>query len=215
MKLPGTWFLSLVLLCCLAPALGRGAENAGTGPAQDPLQRLTPEQRQKLLTGEAVYEYREAGEGQGTGVAMIIINAPAETCFKIFRELDKQSQYFPRKVMSEVVKSEGNKVLVHNRFDYFVATVEYYSQYTIDPQKRRFDFEMDKDYPHNVSESAGYFLFEQIDDRRTLFTYAATRLDIGADVPEFVRQYLISRGLPAQAVNVKKRIESGGKWRDK
>ncbi|HUT53474.1 MAG TPA: hypothetical protein VM658_08795 [bacterium] len=200
-------------------ALGDTGQAAGAEAGKDPLARFTAEQKQKLLAGEPVYIYTETsapgGSGKGFGQAFIIINAPVETCFKIFGELGKQHEYFPRKTKSEVVKSEGNHTLVHNEFDFYLAAIEYYSLYTIDADGHRFDFEMDKSHPHNVEESAGYFVFEKIDGRRTLFTYAATRLDVGVSVPGFIKELIVSRDLPAQAVNVKKRIESGGKWKDK
>jgi hypothetical protein len=203
----------------LAAAMIAGVAIGAAAEGQDPLARFSAEQRQRLEAGEPVYIYTETsapGEGgKGYGQAFIIINAPVETCFKIFRELDKQHEYFPRKTRSEVVKREGNRVLVHNEFDFYLADIEYYSLYTIDAEAHRFDFEMDKSYPHNVEESAGYFQFEKLDDKRTLFTYAATRLDVGVRVPGFIKELIVSRDLPAQAVNVKKRIESGGKWTDK
>ena len=182
-----------------------------------PLARFTPEQQKILLAGEPVFEYKKTAgtSDQGQGQAMIVINAGADECFKIFRRLDEQREYFPRKTRSEAIKEEGGRVWLRNEFDFYVAKVEYTSVYTIDPAARRFDFEMDKSYPHSINESAGYFLFEPIDATHTLFTYAATRLDTGAKVPAFVQQYITSRDLPAQAVNVKKRIESGGKWKDK
>src|SRR3972149_7592267 len=121
------WWISLAWL---APGSALALDNA-TSPAlppAGPLARFSAEQRQKLLAGEAIYEYSETGApGQGRGQAMVLINAPLDTCFKIFRALAQQSQYFPRKTRSDIVKTEGNTVLVHNEFDYYVITVEYYA----------------------------------------------------------------------------------------
>ena len=212
-------FIRSILLGGLALALLAPGEifSGAPPPARPPgpLARFSAEQRARLLAGEAVFEYRQTGEGRGHGQATILINAPLETCFTIFSALDRQSQYFPRKTKSEIVERQGNRILLRNEFDFYLARIEYYSLYTVDPRRHRFDFELDQSYPHNVDESAGYFQFEAVDERRTLFTYAATKLDVGVAVPDFIKQYLTSRDLPALAVNVKKRIESGGQWTDK
>ena len=200
------------LLALVLPALAQAAPQPLMQSAKNPLDSFNPSQKQELLQDRAIYEYKKSDNGKGYGQAEIIINAPVETCFVIFSKLDQQYQYFPRKTKSEVIKSEGNTVWLHNEFYFYIGRVEYTSRYTIDRERRRFDFEMDKSYPHNIPESAGYFVFEKIDDQRTLFTYAATRLDTGYQVPQVVQNFITSRDLPAQAINVKKRIESGGKW---
>jgi hypothetical protein len=201
---------TLLLIFLTAPALCHAAVE------ESPLSRFSAEQKQKLLAGEVIYEFVKTSAadeaGRGHGQAIVLINAPIDRCTGIFRELDKQHEYFPRKTKSEVIKRQGNRTWLKNEFYFYISRVEYTSRYTVSEGGRRFDFEMDKAYPHSIPESAGYFLFEKIDDNRTLFTYAATRLDTGASVPAFIQEFITSRDLPAQAVNVKKRIESGGKW---
>jgi len=203
----GTGILTLAFL-----AFAQAVAQPLMQSAKNPLERFNPSQKQELLQGRAIYEYKKSDDGKGFGQAEIIINTPVDTCFAVFSRLDQQYLYFPRKTRSEIIKSEGATVWLRNEFYFYIGRVEYTSRYTIDQGKRRFDFEMDKSYPHNIPESAGYFLFEKIDDNRTLFTYAATRLDTGYKVPQLVQNYITSRDLPGQAINVKKRIESGGKW---
>jgi len=201
---------ALLLIFLTAPVICHAAVEPS------PMSRFTLEQKQKLLAGEAIYEFvktsgtEEAGKGHGQ--AIVLINAPIDRCTGIFREFDKQHEYFPRKTKSEVIKTQGSRTWLRNEFYFYISKVEYTSRYTLSEDGHRFDFEMDKAYPHSIPESAGYFLFEKVDDNRTLFTYAATKLDTGTSVPGFIQDYITSKDLPAQAVNVKKRIESGGKW---
>lgn len=204
---------------CFPSAVGAGSSDgpySNTSTPQDPLSRFTPEQRKKLLAGEPVFDFKVIsvpGQGdKGQARASIIVDAPIKTCFKIFSELDKQYLYFPRKTKSNVVGKEDGRTILYNEFDFYIYKVAFTSRYTIDPVKYRFDFAMDKSFPHNIKETKGYFVFEVVDDKRTLFTYASTDVDSGIKIPAFIQEYLFSRDLPAEAVNVKKRIESGGKW---
>jgi len=204
---PPQYLIRLLLLALLGVSLAAGGEKP-----VEPLARFSEKEREQLLRGEPVFSYVNKSNQSGHGQASIIINAKTDVCFDIFRRLEDQHHYFPKKTKSDVIRREGNQVLLYNEFFIYIATVEYTSWYTIDKKNHRFDFEMDKSYPHNIDESAGYFVFERIDRDRTLLRYGATKLDVGVKVPEFIKEYVTSRDLPALTINVKRRIESGGKW---
>jgi len=198
--------------CCLAFSLAR-AESEG------PLDRFSPEQRRKLLAGEAVYEYvnyegREKEEkGLGHGQTYVIVNRPLEVCWSIMTDFDKKKEYYPRVVVSEVVKREENKAWVREVLDFRIASIEYVMVQKMDRQKYRVDFYLDPAYPHDLKDSQGFWHWEKLDDKRSLLTYAVTTADVGLPVPEFIVKALSSRDLPGIAENLKKRIESNGKWR--
>jgi hypothetical protein len=204
-KLSGP-ILTLALVFLSTAAYGEGS----------PLDRFSAEERRKLEKGEPVYRHVKSegtdGKVHGHGEAYAIMNAPVEQCWKIFTEFDKHQLYFPRKKKSEVVKSEGNKYWVYKQFEFYMVTIEYTTLYTVDEKAHRVDYDMDESYPHDLEETVGYFQFEKLDDKRTLFIYAATKVETGLKVPGFVQDYLTSRDLPAVVLNVKKRMESGGEW---
>lgn len=199
----------------LALALS-AASGGGDAPAKSPLDRFSAEERAKLTAGEAIYRHVEKkgedGQTSGHAESVALIKAPVDRCFSIFTEFDKQELYFPRKTKSEVLKQEGNRFWVQKEFWFYVISVEYVVIYTKDEKAHRVDFEMDKAYPHDLEDTAGYFQFEAVDANTSLFTYAATRVETGLKVPNFIREYITSRDLPAVVINVKKRIESGGTW---
>lgn len=180
------------------------------------LERYPAENRRRLLAGETVFEHVKTttpdGKVSGYAQAIVLVNSPINTAFKIFCEFDKQYQYFPRKTVSKVLESTPTSALIYNEFDFYVATIRYTVRYDINRAGYRINFKLDPRYPHDIRDSAGFFLFEKVDEKRCLFTYAATKVDTGLKAPAFIQDYLTSRDLPAMALNVKKRIESGGKW---
>ncbi len=207
-----------ILLAMLLAAFAAGHAGEGTAPAdgKSPLARFSAEQRQKLAAGEAVYEQVKTQDAQGVthghGESYVIIAAPLSECWKIFTRFDQMQLYFPRKKVSQVIESAPGRAVVKKVFDFYVIEMQYTVDYKIDEKAGRIDFQLDPKYPHDIDDTAGYFLFEKIDEGHTLFTYAATKVDTGVKVPEFISNYLTSRDLPAVAMNVKKRIESGGTW---
>ena len=101
------WTLALLLML---PLLG----TAGAGEPS-PLDRFSREQREQLRAGKVVYEYlnyegRDKEEkGIGHGQAYVIVNKPVEVCWSIMTDFDRKKEYFPRVVVSEVVKRKINR----------------------------------------------------------------------------------------------------------
>jgi hypothetical protein len=207
--------LVAVLLCAQLAAQTAGDK----GGTDDTLKRFTPEQRQKLLSGQEVYEpkledkSKNGGEKSFSAAAMIVINAPVEQCFRMFCDFDKQYLFFPAITASRVLSRSENRVVIFKELDYRVIKIKYTHILSIDPKAHRVDFETDPKGENDINYSRGFFQFEKIDDNRTLFIYGLTKLDPGIKVPEFVQNYMSSRDLPKMAVNLKKWIESNGQWK--
>lgn len=186
---------------------------------KSPLERFSREQREKLLAGEVVYEYinyegREKEEkGLGHGQAYVIVNKPVEVCWSIMTDFDRKKEYYPRVVVSQVVKREENRAWVREVLDFGIANIEYVMVQNMDPEKRRVNYFLDPVYKHDLKDSHGFWYWEKINDTSSLLTYAVTKADVGIPVPEFIVKALSSRDLPGIAENLKKRIESNGKWR--
>ena len=184
--------------------------------AKSPLDRFSREQKAKLLMGEAVFEYviDEAGDkgSKAHGRAVALVNASAEDGYKIFCDFEKEYLYFPRMTVSKVLDTKGNVSRVYKELDFTVMTVRYTHFMTKNDKDLRVDFEKDPDGVNDFKESAGYFQFEKIDDKRCLFIYGLTKGEVGVPVPEFIKNYALSKDLPNIVLSVKKRVESGGKW---
>jgi hypothetical protein len=212
-------FLVLTLLC-----LGWGppvlADEAAAKPDNsrvDVLARFSPEQREKLLAGEAIYEYvindGDSAAPKGYGSASVLIKAPVDQCFKSFCEIDKHPLYFPHKTVSRVVEWKGSDAYVYKEMEFPLKTMRYYVWYKIDPVEHRVDFNLDKEHTSDIRDSAGFFHFIEVDPQTTLFDYGLTKADPGIRVPKFIQKYLTSQDLPRVVSNYKKWLESGGTWK--
>ena len=184
--------------------------------SKNPLDRFSAEQKAKLLKGEAVYEYMldEAVDkgSKAHGRAVALINASAEDGYKIFCAFEKEYLYFPRMTVSKMLNTNGNVSRVYKELDFSIATMRYTHFMTRNDKELRIDFERDPDGVNDFKESAGYFQFVKIDDKRCLFIYGLTKGEIGVPVPEFIKKYVTSMDLPNIVLSVKKRVESGGTW---
>jgi hypothetical protein len=208
--------LAIVVQLGRAQILADASSPVVTGSGESVLDRYSAGQKKNLLAGEPVFE-SGIGEGPGGmheahGRTIALVNKPIDECFKIFCEFDKQYLYFPRITVSRVLKREGNTVVIYKEVGYAIATIRYTHILTIDPEAYRVDFVTDPKGINNVRFSSGYFRFEKVDESRSLFTYELTKMDSGFTIPEFIKKYIASKDLPKIAINIKKRIESGGTW---
>jgi len=215
----GAVFGIMWLFAGLFPAhLLAGAQPAAVGGVESgPLARFSPEQREKLLAGEAIYEYviqdGTSSSPSGYGKASVLVKAPADRCFQSFCEFDKHAQYFPHMTASRVVASEGDFLILYKELSFTVKTVKYYIRYKVDPAAHRVDFEMDQSRPLDIKDSGGYFHFIAVSPDTTLFDYALTKAEPGMAVPGFISRYLTSQDLPRVVANFKQWLESGGTWK--
>jgi hypothetical protein len=180
-----------------------------------PLERFTPEQQQKLLAGQVVYEYVLHGNeknGLGHGQAFAIIDRPARVCYNEIIKFDLKYQYFPRMVRSKIIQNEGNSAWISVISDYKILKIDYVLQMIMDPQRMRVDYRLDTSYPHDIKDLEGFYSFQEIDEHRALVTCAVSRVDPGIRLPGFIARALSSRDLPRTVRNIKKRFESEGKW---
>lgn len=192
---------------------------AAGSPAVSPLDRLTPEQRQKLLAGEVVYEYvlspDPLQQGLGFGCARVIIARSAAESYRVMTNYAAKHFYFPHMKTSQVIKKEGNKTWVHEVLDFTIAEVEYVVIQEETPAAFRVDHYFDRSYPHTIGEGKGWFYFEDIAPGQCLLSYAFTQVDIGVPVPGFIMKALTSRDLPEIVTNTRRRIESNEQWSKK
>ena len=205
----------LVWSVCLQSAEKSGASSQAQ-TQKSALDRFSPEQRQQLLKGDAVFESKlisgPDSPTQGIGAASVLINAPIDQCFKMFLNFEKQSQYFPRITVSKVLSSSGNRVRIYKEMDYGIMAFKYTHFLIVDPADHRVDFVTDPDGVNDVKYSQGYFKFEKVDETRTLFSYGMVKFDAGIKIPGFILDYISSKDLRVMALNLKKWIESQGKW---
>jgi len=200
-------YAACLLLAVIAPLAARSQEFA----------KLSKEEKDKILKGEIIYKSVKAADSKGNisgyGQSMALIKAPIDKCWEIFTQYDKQQEYFPRKTESVVIEQKPGVVLVRKKFKFYWVSIGYVNRYQVDAKNYRIDFSIDPSQPHDIKDSAGFFLFEKIAQNQTLFTYGVTRLDTGIAMPSFVQDYMQKKDLPAVAENIRKRIESGGTWK--
>lgn len=201
--------LQLILIFTLFNSVANG----------NPLSRLPDEEVKELLRGEVIAKYeRQFKEGEtpsGAGTTYVIINASIEQCWRIFTEFEKHYEWLPTWSESNVLERNGNKLIIHAVADFKVAKIDLTNTYTVEPEKHRVYVVTYPEGKNDIKYHEATYLFEKIDEKRTLFTFTMIKLDIGFNPPFPILKYFATRNLPELSENLKKRIESNGAWKKK
>ena len=186
---------------------------------ENPLSRLPAEEVERLLRGEVVAKYEQQfkqGETpSGAGKTYVIINAPIEQCWRIFTEFEKHYEWLPTWSESNVLERNGNTLIIHTVADFKIAKINFTNTYSVEPEKHRVYVVTYPKGKNDIKHHEATYLFEKIDDKRTLFTFTMVKLDIGFNPPFPILKYFATRNLPEVSENLKKRIESNGVWKKK
>lgn len=210
MRLHQTVIIAVLIGLFLSP-------NHLAGEEKGPLSRFDVEQLKKLQAGEPVCVFQEdSGKNEnaaGLGQCSIIINAPIDQGFEILSNIENQAHYVPGKKMSTIVSRNENKLGVDNEYQFDGATIRYHSIFTINKENYRIEFEIDQSRPHDLAANSGFHQLEKMDEKTILLTHGATKFELGASSPKFIKEFLLGKSLPVMAINLKKYIESNGQWR--
>lgn len=208
-------FAIAIALICAAVVFGAAPPGAPTDKHPEAYKGLTPDGIAKIKKGEIlILKNIEAGASpSGMIEAAIIFNQPIDKVWELLvTKCDEQNKFLPYLEKSTLLKKEGNHMFIDFYLKIMNVGMDYRVDHIIEKDKYYFHWALDPSYKNKLKTLKGYWRFYYIDDTHTLARYG-TWFEIGIGVPEFVQSFLIKRDLPESLNNVKKFVDSGGKWR--
>jgi len=177
----------------------------------------TAEEWKRLKTGEIIISEKEEDNPDGSQnllfIAKCYIKASRQEVWKVLRNYNSFYEFFPNVRSTKVVKQEGETYWV----EYMTKVLFVKAQYTLrfDGVEKyvRIESKLDKSRPHDIRDSYSIWYFEDAPDNSgTIVTYTSF-VDTGIPAPKALARKAASSSLPKVLVNVRKRVESGGKWK--
>ena len=181
---------------------------------EDAWKGLTEAQINKVKSGEVVILDKDQSKGEESGrfiQAAVIFNQPIEVVWKLFRQTEKQEQYLPDLVESQLVEDNGN----WDRVDFFVKIlfidIRYRVKHNFEPENYYFYWGLDHDYKNDLKHLEGYWRLYKLDDNHTLGRYG-TIVILSSVIPKSIMEIMTRQNLPTNMSAVKKYIDSGGSY---
>jgi hypothetical protein len=208
------WTACITLL--LTGAAGVASEEA---EHESPVPGLSLEAYQEIKKGEILVfgETFEADDGRdaGRGKAYAYFAYPWPTIWATLTDYERQAEYLPRIERSRVVWREGNEVWVKFGMEVLWADLAWVIRHTMDEKAHQLRFALDHAYRdvNSIDDTRGSWEFIPVEGGKATVVSFGLFVDTGYAVPDFLMSYLIRRDLPNVVGNLRKRVESGGRWR--
>ena len=186
------------------------------GPFDDPKALLTPENMEKLKKGEPVMVNKVVndakGNPRGQGLAVIVVNADPDTCWKYITQQTKMPEFMPRMISATEYMKEGNTRGVKFTIKILLSKISYHIIHTYDKGNYKLSYVLDKSKENDIADTSGFWKIEPFEGGKSLIAYTVS-VDTGMAVPKAIQDYLTQKDLPNVVSTMKKRIESGGTYK--
>ncbi|MEO6952067.1 MAG: SRPBCC family protein [Polyangia bacterium] len=154
-----------------------------------------------------------AGYTGGKGTGVILIWRPLADVWATLTRYDDRVEYIPRVKKLKVLGQQGNRVHVWQEIDAAVTTARFTAWYELDEKAHVIHWKLDPAAGDNTLRDVdGDYTLVAVDANRTLLSYQST-IDTAFHVPRAIQAYMTRKSLPELLGNIKKRVESGGKWK--
>lgn len=141
-------------------------------------------------------------------VAHVVIKAPPQAVFDTLKDVERFPEFFPFVESARILERRENSL-----------RVEYYAHYARFVDLKSVT-ERSWDEPRHVTSSTPSGLLRGSTATWTLVPHPdgtdlhyRNSVNVTIPVPGYVASFLVNRGLPEMLENLKRRIESGNRWR--
>lgn len=176
-------------------------------PKAPPPLVLTPAEQAKLMGGAPVMRQTE-GEAGGRGLAVFLVNAPADVVWKTIKDFPSYPRFIPEVKKCEVYKSEGRRIDVYFVLKSYGVGVDYFIRHDFDDAARIGTWTLDYDRQSDLDDSVGFWRVMPIegDPARSRVEYSVD-IKLKGWVPGFVRGILVDNGVKQATTWVKVQSE--------
>lgn len=148
------------------------------------------------------------GEKGGGLKATFWVQASPETVYKILSDGGKFSEFMPNMVVSRVINSGENFQDVYYKLHFWFSDVEYVLHRVLEKDKMKITWNLLKG---RFKRMDGYWEIADGGEGSVVTYY--TYLELRIYVPKTIVTYLTKGSLPELVDAVRRRAESGGRWK--
>ena len=132
-----------------------------------------------------------------------------DAVFRILRDVERHPEFMPDVKEVRVVESGPGYHVAYFRAGEGLFASEHTLKRTYDDTERRISWSLVQGRPRDLQGS--WHVQRSPDGAGSVVTYSAY-IDAGALVPDVVTKQAAKRTIPAMIANLRRRVESGGRW---
>ncbi len=182
----------------------------------DPDSLLNDKLRAEIEDGEVVLVQREYERGKdatkGEWIALAIIDAAPKAVWQHIVNVEEHPEYMPRLDRVEIYLDEENRRGVKEILTVLWKEYVYHVLQVRDEENLRLTWTLDKSKENDIRDTRGGWTLRPYGEGKTLAAYQLS-VDTGRMVPGPLERWLTKKDLPNVVEAVRKRSESGGKYK--
>lgn len=157
---------------------------------------LSKKQVEELEDGKIIMIHMGEKEGKGYigGNSYCLMDEDIGKAWNAIQDARVYAKIYPTTVESKTVKKKGNKQIVKMVQGNKLVQTTYYLNYKASHTKYKLSWKLNKNMPHDIADSRGYFQFTTYKDGRLLMKMS-TVLDLGNAMIEKLFGEKIAAGL--------------------
>lgn len=179
--------------------------------------KLTEKEKTALEKGEVVVhkEVVDTPDGKkGRGHAWVVINKPREAVYEQLTTGYKDfAEFMPRLEKVEVKSLTATSMKVRSYVGVAFSTYAYTLAFKLDPAAYTLSWTLDRSEKSDIRDTAGSWKLHELEPGKSTLAEYTISVDSGKFVPQFLEDYLTRKDLPEILNAIRKRVESGGKWK--
>jgi hypothetical protein len=168
-----------------------------------------------LEQGKIVVLKQDSGEGKNKKSliqASLLFDQPIDRVWALLKQTDRQKDYLPHLKEAKIVEANNDGNITDFMLKIMFFNIRYRVDHKFENDRYRLTWHLDPNYKNDLKELYGYYQLYKVDDTHTLARYGS-KVDIGLLVPAFIEDTLTRKDLPTALGNVKKWVDSDGKFK--
>jgi len=201
-------------LCAVLPLIVVAALELGAQPSAEAVLGGEAPEIATRLEKERVVLLQQAGDSDGTVVALVLFDQPQSRVAALLREAERQPEYRPELVTVRTVQRLPDGRIDEQRIKILFTELLYRLRYHEDPGTGKLTWSLDDSFDNAIARMQGFWELHNFDNgsERTLGRFGSD-VDVGSGVPHFIQNGMSRKTVLRYVQNVQRWIDSDGRWR--
>jgi hypothetical protein len=154
----------------------------------------------------------EDGDRVARSEVLVLFQQPRGKVMRMLASTTRQIEYRTELERLHIVEAGEDSDLAEYRVRFMLTTLSYRARHRWDFEHGRVWWSLDPKFPNDMETLDGLWELRALDDARTLGHFS-TRIDLGPAVPAFLQDYATHRKLPEAMEQIRRWVDSDGRWR--
>jgi len=180
-------------------------------PAEPYLRSISPDLLPRLERERSLMLPSDAA-APGLVQGLVVFSKPYALVWRLLTQTERQREYRPELTELTNVERFANGVVDRHRISLLFVRLTYHLRYQLDPSTWHIEWSLAPNYENGMQDISGAWDLFDLSGDRTLGRLGST-VRVGSALPRSLQEALTRKNLPETLDNMRRWVDSDGKWR--